>query len=297
MKGSEVITNAKPSKTEDIGRLLISCGDRPGIVSCVSKFLYEKGANIISSDQHTTDPQDGQYFMRVIFQLPNLKNKLNELNQEFLHIAREYEMEYKMYLAEVNKKVAIFVSKEDHCLRELLWQTNWIHMDIKLVISNHPDSKELVESFNIPFYHLPITKDTKEAVEKKQLELLNECNVDLIILARYMQILSPNFISHHSGKIINIHHSFLPAFIGANPYKSAYDRGVKIIGATAHYVTNNLDEGPIIEQDVERVFHKDSANELKRIGSHIERIVLARAVSWHIDDKILTFNNKTIVFR
>ncbi|OIJ11230.1 formyltetrahydrofolate deformylase [Anaerobacillus alkalilacustris] len=293
----EVINNATESKNKNIGRLLISCVDRPGIVSCVSNFLFEKGANIVTSDQHTTDPQEGQFFMRVVFHLSDLKNNLDNLKQDFLHIARDYDMQFEMYLAEVKKKVAIFVSKEDHCLRELLWQSNTLDMDVKLVISNHNDSKELVESYNIPFYHLPVAKDKKNEIEAKQLEILKENDIDLIILARYMQILTPNFISHHPDRIINIHHSFLPAFIGANPYQSAYERGVKIIGATAHYVTNDLDEGPIIEQDVERVYHSDHAKELKRIGSHIERIVLARAVSWHLDDKILTFNNKTIVFR
>jgi formyltetrahydrofolate deformylase len=293
----EVNHSTQQSRYENKGRLLISCVDKPGIVSRVSRFLFEKGANIVSSNQHTTDPQEGQFFMRVVFELPGLKDKLEELKQDFQEITNEFEMQWEIHLAERKKKAAIFVSKEDHCLRELLWQSNTLHFDIKVVISNHPDSKELVESYNIPFIHLPVTKDTKGAVEQKQIDILKEFDVDLIILARYMQILTPAFVSHFPDQIINIHHSFLPAFIGANPYKRAYDRGVKIIGATAHYVTNDLDEGPIIEQDVQRVNHSDSADELKRIGSHIERIVLARAVSWHLDDKILTFNNKTIVFR
>lgn len=235
--------------------------------------------------------------MRVVFQLPNLKIELDDLKQEFLAIANDYDMQWDIHLAEYKKKTAIFVSKEDHCLRELLWQSNTLRADIQCVISNHLDAKELVESYNIPFYYLPVTKETKQEVEANQIEILQKYDVDLIVLARYMQILSPDFVSMYKDQIINIHHSFLPAFIGANPYQNAYKRGVKIIGATAHYVTNDLDEGPIIEQDVERVHHSDCAAELKRIGSHIERIVLARAVSWHLDDKILTYHNKTVVFR
>lgn len=293
MKNREV----NSSNYENIGRLLISCVDKPGIVACVSNFLYIKGANIVTSDQHTTDPQEGQFFMRVVFHLPNLKDELDQMKQDFIAIANDYEMQWEIHLAEYKKKTAIFVSKEDHCLRELLWQANTLRADIQCVISNHLDAKELVESYNIPFYYLPVTKETKKEVEAKQIEILQTYDIDLIVLARYMQILSPDFVSHYKDQIINIHHSFLPAFIGANPYQNAYKRGVKIIGATAHYVTNDLDEGPIIEQDVERVYHSDCAAELKRIGSHIERIVLARAVSWHLDDKILTYHNKTVVFR
>ncbi len=196
------------------------------------------------------------------------------------------------------KRVAIFVSKELHCLHELIWewQTGNLMAEIAVVISNHEEARELVERLNIPFHYMKANKDIRAEVEKKQLELLEQYDVDVIVLARYMQILTPDFVSAHPNRIINIHHSFLPAFIGANPYKRAYERGVKLIGATSHYVTNDLDEGPIIEQDIERVDHRDNAEALKNIGRTIERSVLARAVKWHLEDRVIVHENKTIVF-
>lgn len=206
-------------------------------------------------------------------------------------------MEWNIYHAVRKKRLAIFVSKEDHCLVELLWQ--WqagdLDADIALVVSNHLDMKEYVESFGIPYHHIPVTADTKPQAEQRQLDVIGD-DIDVIILARYMQIISPTFIEHYRNRIINIHHSFLPAFVGGKPYAQAYNRGVKIIGATAHYVTEELDGGPIIEQDVQRVSHRDDVNELKRIGRTIERVVLARAVKWHVEDRILVHNNKTVVF-
>lgn len=207
-------------------------------------------------------------------------------------------MTWSLTLASELKRVAIFVSKELHCLHELIWewQTGNLMAEIAVVISNHEEARELVERLNIPFHYMKANKDIRAEVEKKQLELLEQYDVDVIVLARYMQILTPDFVSAHPNRIINIHHSFLPAFIGANPYKRAYERGVKLIGATSHYVTNDLDEGPIIEQDIERVDHRDNAEALKNIGRTIERSVLARAVKWHLEDRVIVHENKTIVF-
>lgn len=278
-------------------RMLISCPDGPGIVAAVSQFLNQHGANIVQSDQYTMDPAGGMFFMRVEFDLPELEAKLPQLKQEFEEVASKFTMNWQIFNASRKKRLAIFVSKEDHCLVELLWQWQAGDLDaeIAMVVSNHLDMKEYVESFDIPYHHIPVTPDTKAEAERKQLEVVGN-DVDVIILARYMQIISPSFIDHYRNRIINIHHSFLPAFIGGNPYAQAYKRGVKIIGATAHYVTEELDGGPIIEQDVQRVSHRDDVSELKRIGRTIERVVLARGVKWHIEDRILVHDNKTVVF-
>jgi formyltetrahydrofolate deformylase len=297
----QVLIQKKAGKTKwkNRARILLSCPDKPGVVAAVSQFLYEKGANIVQSDQYTTDPEGGQLFMRIEFDLPGLHEQLDKIKLDFADTVEPFEMKWEIRTAEKPKRLAIFVSKEDHCLMELLWQwqADALYADIALVISNHPDSKAAVESHGIPFYHLPVTKETKTNIEKQQLELLAHYDIDVIVLARYMQILSSNFVAAYPNRIINIHHSFLPAFIGSNPYARAYERGVKLIGATAHYVTESLDEGPIIEQDVQRVNHRDNADDLKRIGRHVERIALARAVAWHLEDKILTYNNKTVVFQ
>ncbi|CAM3485864.1 formyltetrahydrofolate deformylase [Marinicrinis lubricantis] len=292
---------AYAKKREEIhqnrGRMLISCPDRPGIVAAVSKFFSEQSANIVQSDQYSMDPEGGMFFMRIEFDLDNLANRLEGLKKHFGTIAESFMMDWSMHLAARKKKLAILVSKEDHCLLELLWQ--WqagdLYADIEMVISNHEDMREQVESFGIPYYYVPVTADTKKEAEQKHLELISG-KVDTIILARYMQIISPYFLQHYPNQIINIHHSFLPAFVGGKPYAQAYNRGVKLIGATAHYVTEELDGGPIIEQDVQRVSHRDNVDELKRIGRHIERIVLARAVKWHVEDRILVYQNKTVVF-
>ncbi|MGG4502111.1 formyltetrahydrofolate deformylase [Paenibacillus polymyxa] len=289
--------NSTVSTHENRARMLVSCPDGPGIVATVSRFLYEHGANIVQSDQYTMDPSGGMFFMRIEFDLPNLSAAQSQLEQDFVAVAEQFRMEWTISAVSRKKKLAIFVSKEDHCLVELLWQ--WqagdLDADISLVVSNHPDMKEYVESFGIPYYHIPVTADTKPEAERRQLEVIGE-EIDVIILARYMQIISPKFIEHYRNRIINIHHSFLPAFVGGKPYAQAYNRGVKIIGATAHYVTEELDGGPIIEQDVQRVSHGDDVNELKRIGRTIERVVLARAVKWHTEDRILVHENKTVVF-
>ncbi|WP_410513883.1 formyltetrahydrofolate deformylase [Paenibacillus sp. BR2-3] len=278
-------------------RMLISCPDGPGIVAAVSDFLYQHGANIVQSDQYTMDPDGGMFFMRVEFDLPELEQRLEEIRSLFGGIAERFQMDWQIFNVSHKKRLAIFVSKEDHCLVELLWQWQAGDLDaeIALVVSNHTDMKAYVESFGIPFYHIPVTADTKKEAEQRQLEVIGN-EIDVIILARYMQIISPSFIEHYRHRIINIHHSFLPAFVGGKPYAQAYQRGVKIIGATAHYVTEELDGGPIIEQDVQRVSHSDDVTELKRIGRTIERVVLARAVKWHIEDRILVHHNKTVVF-
>ncbi|MDQ0226640.1 formyltetrahydrofolate deformylase [Metabacillus niabensis] len=285
-------------KNKNRGRLLVSCPDQPGIVAAISKFLFSHNANIIESSQYSTNPENGMFFIRIEFECPGLKDKAKEIEEQFTEIASQFDMEWKLTHVYQIKKAAIFVSKELHCLLELLWewQSGDLMADIALVISNHEEARDVVEGLNIPFYYIPANKDIREQVEEKQLQLLKEYEIDVIVLARYMQILTPKFVAENPNKIINIHHSFLPAFIGARPYERAYGRGVKLIGATSHYVTNDLDEGPIIEQDISRVDHRDNVDSLKKIGRSVERSVLARAVKWHLEDRIIVHQNKTIVF-
>jgi formyltetrahydrofolate deformylase len=278
--------------------MLIACPDQPGIVAAVSRFLHEHGANIVQSDQYTMDPEGGMFFIRIEFDLNELERRLDSLELDFANVvAAKFQMDWSVSRASQIKRLAVLVSKEDHCMRELLWQ--WqagdLNAEIAMVISNHQDMRPLVESFGIPFHYVPVTAETKQEAERQHMELIQD-KADVIVLARYMQIVSAQFITHFANRIINIHHSFLPAFVGGKPYAQAYNRGVKIIGATAHYVTEELDGGPIIEQDVQRVDHRDNVNGLKRIGRHIERIVLARAVAWHAEDRILVHHNKTVVF-
>ncbi|WP_219838685.1 formyltetrahydrofolate deformylase [Paenibacillus sp. R14(2021)] len=290
------LSSQRPNKSQR-ARMLISCPDRSGIVAAVSHFLYEHGANIVQSDQYSMDPGGGMFFIRFEFDLNDLDRELPVLQEDFTRVADRFEMKWHTFRASRKKRLAIFVSKEDHCLLELLWQ--WqagdLDADIAMVVSNHPDMRGLVESFGIPFHHITVTADTKAEAEKQQLEVVTG-KADIVVLARYMQIISPKFIEQFPNRIINIHHSFLPAFVGGKPYAQAYQRGVKIIGATAHYVTEELDGGPIIEQDVQRVSHRDDVDNLKRIGRTIERVVLARAVKWHVEDRILVHQNKTVVF-
>lgn len=285
-------------KKASTARLLISCLDKPGIVVAVSQCLHNHGANILGSSQHTTNPYRGKFFMRMVFDLDNLNLARSTFEQNFKEIAAKFAMNWFITYSNERKRMAIMVSKYEHCFLELLWrhERGELDVDIPLIISNHQTLKNLANSFNIPYYYLPVTKENKSTQEKQVLEILQEQQIDFIVLARYMQILSPNFVAHYPKNIINIHHSFLPAFIGANPYKKAYERGVKLIGATAHYVTNNLDEGPIIEQDVERVSHRNNLQDLKHIGRDIERRVLVKAVAAHIEDRIIVSENKTVVF-
>ena len=293
----EVLQKYRDSR-KNRGRLLINCADQHGIVAAVSKYLFDNGANIIESNQYTTDPEGGNFFMRIEFECPDLLTKKEELKNEFNEIADKFSIEWDLSPIYTLKKTAIFVSKELHCLHELLWewQNGDLLTDLALVISNHEEARGIVESLGIPFVYLPASKENRQEVEKQQLQLLKDYEIDLIILARYMQILTPSFVEAYPRKIINIHHSFLPAFIGARPYDRAYHRGVKIIGATSHYVTNDLDEGPIIEQDILRVNHRHQIEDLKKSGRTIERSVLARAVKWHLEDRIIVHGNKTIVF-
>ena len=267
------------------GRLLINCPDRHGIVAAVAGFLAESGANIISSDQHSTDPEGGEFFMRMEFHLEH-----GDL-EGFDEIAARFDMEYTLHDASVPKRMAVLVSREDHCLVDLLWRHRRGELDatIPFVASNHPDWATDVEGFGLPYHHVPFPNEP-------ELISLLQGQCDFIVLARYMRILSGDFLAAVGVPIINIHHSFLPAFAGASPYQRAFERGVKIIGATAHYVTEELDAGPIIEQDVARVSHREQAETMVRLGRDIERTVLARAVKWHLEDRVLVHGNRTVVF-
>lgn len=286
------------TRPETTARLLVRCPDRPGIVASVSSFLYNHGANITALDQHSTDPEGGVFFLRLEFQTPHLDLSRPVLERSFADaVASRFEMDWRISFAADVKKMAILVSRYDHALLELLWRVerDELPAEIMMVVSNHPDLEESVARFGIPYYHVPMRKDAKNEGEARMVELLGD-DVDAVVLARYMQILSESFVNRYQNRIINIHHSFLPAFVGARPYRQAYDRGVKLIGATAHYVTHELDMGPIIDQDVIRVSHRQGPEELKRLGRDIERTVLARAVLWHLEDRLLVHENKTVVF-
>lgn len=282
----------------DHGRLLMSCQDGPGIVASVTAFLHSRGANIVHADQNSTDPEGGSFFQRIVFHLPGLLDQLSQLRREFeWEVAGRFGMVFQLNPGEVPKRVALFVSKLDHCLLDLLWRWRRGELPIEIVqvVSNHPDLEKDVADFDVPYAHIPVTKDTKAEAEQQHLELLED-RVDLVVLARYMQVLSGDFLERVGVPAINIHHSFLPAFAGAGPYDQAKRRGVKLVGATAHYVTEDLDEGPIIEQDVARISHRQSVRELARRGADIERVVLARAVEAHCEDRVLLNDTTTIVF-
>jgi formyltetrahydrofolate deformylase len=293
-----------PSPAPPITRLTIACPDQPGIVAATSRFLTDAGANIVHSDQHTTDPRGGTFFMRMEFDLALTREQRAELETRFAReVGEPLAMQWRMWDASEPKRVAILVSREDHCLLDLLWRRRrgQLQMDVRLVASNHPDLRADVESFGVPYAHVPVEAEHKDDAERELLELLLAERVDLVILARYMQILSAGFLGRlsvdgASVPLINIHHSFLPAFAGAAPYAQAKQRGVKLIGATAHYVTEGLDEGPIIDQDTVRVSHRDDVPALIRLGSDIERTVLARAVQWHCEDRVLRAGETTVVF-
>ena len=278
--------------------LLIRCADRPGIVAAVSTFLFRHGANVVDLDQHSTEEVPATYFMRLEFQTEGLDAPLDRLGRMFGdEVGDRMEMEWRLGSHADRRRVALLVSRQDHALLDLLW--NWrrgdLRADIPVVISNHPDLRSAVEAFGVPFLHVPNHRDGRPAAEARMLEVL-EGKADVVVLARYMQVLSAGFVDRFPGRVINIHHSFLPAFAGADPYRQAYERGVKIVGATAHYVTADLDAGPIIDQDVARVSHRDSVDDLKALGRDLERRVLFRAVRWHCEDRILVHGNKTIVF-
>ncbi|MEL6461722.1 MAG: formyltetrahydrofolate deformylase [Cyanobacteria bacterium J06621_15] len=276
--------------------LLISCPDQQGLVAKIANFIYSNGGNIIHADQHT-DFESGLFLTRIEWLLDNFNLPKELIAPAFNSIAQPLEAKWELHFSDSIPRLAIWVSKQDHCLLDLLWRhrAKEFLAEIPLILSNHPNLKEIAEQFNIDFHYIPITKDTKIEQEKKQLEILADYKIDLVVLAKYMQILSNNFVTQFP-RIINIHHSFLPAFVGANPYHKAYERGVKIIGATSHYVTADLDAGPIIEQDVVRVSHRDTVDDLIRKGKDLERIVLARAVRLHLKNRVLVYGNRTVVF-
>ncbi|THD02160.1 formyltetrahydrofolate deformylase [Panacagrimonas perspica] len=283
---------------ETTARLLITCPDRPGIVSAVTTFLYHHGANVTELDQHSSDAHGGRFFLRLEFQTPALDLSSEAMSRAFGEVVGErFAMDWRMNFAANRPRMVLLVSKHDHALLELLWRWSRgeLRVDIPLVISNHPDLRGAVEGFGVRFEHVPFTQDTQVAAEARILELCRD-SADFLVLARFMRILSPDLVAQYPHRIINIHHSFLPAFVGADPYQQAYVKGVKIIGATAHYVTAELDQGPIIEQDVARVSHRMSIEELKRLGRDLERQVLARAVRWQVEDRILLDGSKTVVF-
>ncbi|GAA2652861.1 formyltetrahydrofolate deformylase [Paractinoplanes durhamensis] len=278
--------------------LIVHGSDRTGIVAAVGAVLGKHQANIVSLDQYSDDPLGGAFFQRTVFSLNNLKAALPQIDRDLkTALAKGFDLEYRLRDLSIPQRVAIFASKADHCLLDLLWRHRRgdLPVSIAMVISNHPDTADEVRAFGIPFFHVPSAGPDKSAAEAEHLRLLRG-NVDFVVLARYMQILSGEFIARLGVPIINIHHSFLPAFIGAGPYTKAKERGVKLVGATAHYVTEDLDEGPIIEQDVVRVSHADSVVDLQRRGADVERAVLSRAVQWHSEDRVIRHDNHTIVF-
>ncbi|TNJ42855.1 formyltetrahydrofolate deformylase [Tamlana fucoidanivorans] len=278
--------------------ILIHCKDRPNIIASITNFIAKKGGNIVYIDQYV-DREQNIFFMRLESEFSTDDFSTIDFKLDFKNdLAETFKMKWRIYSSEKKPKMALFISKYDHCLYDLLGRYNSgeLNLEIPFIISNHSDLKPIADNFNIPFYHIPVTKTTKEKAENKQLELLQKHSIDFIVLARYMQIVSSKLISQYPNKIINIHHSFLPAFVGAKPYHSAYKRGVKIIGATSHYVTEELDAGPIIEQDVTRVSHTHKITDLIAKGRDLEKVVLANAVKLHADRKVMVYNNKTVIF-
>ncbi|MFO0705385.1 MAG: formyltetrahydrofolate deformylase [Nitrospira sp.] len=277
--------------------LLIHCKDRKGIVARVSSFIHDFGGNILDSDHHT-DEDTNDFLMRMEFATEGLQIPPDDIGTAFGPIAKVFEMRYEIHRSTQRTRVGMLVSKQDHCLADLLQRhrRDELHIDVPVIVSNHDACASWADLFKIPFVVLPVTKETKPQQEQQVLSVLKQHQVELVVMARYMQILSASFLAQVGCPVINIHHSFLPAFIGANPYRQAYDRGVKIIGATAHYATEDLDEGPIIEQDVIRVGHRDTVEDLVRKGRDLEEVVLARAVRRHIEHRVLVYGRKTVVF-
>ena len=279
-------------------KLLLHCPDKPGILAEVTDFITVNKGNIIYLDQYV-DHVENIFFMRIEWELKDFLVPQEKIEDYFRTLyGQKYEMDFRLYFSDVKPRMAIFVSKLSHCLFDILarYTAGEWNVEIPLIISNHPDLQHVAERFGIPFYLFPITKETKEEQERKEMELLAKHNITFIVLARYMQVISEQMINAYPNKIINIHHSFLPAFVGAKPYHAAFQRGVKIIGATSHYVTTELDAGPIIEQDVVRITHKDAIEDLVNKGKHLEKIVLSRAVQKHIERKVLAYKNKTVIF-
>jgi formyltetrahydrofolate deformylase len=277
--------------------LLLSCADQKGLVASVADFVYRHDGNIVHADEHT-DFEQGVFLQRVEWDLEGFRIPADQIAERFRPVAERFGMQWELRLSSRVPRVALFVSRLDHCLVDLLWRwrSRELVAEVPLVVSNHEDLRAVAESFGVPYHVHPITPATKPEEETRIAARLREAGVDLLVLARYMQVLSPSFVSGWPHRIINIHHSFLPAFAGARPYHQAYDRGVKVIGATAHYVTDALDEGPIIEQDVARVSHRDTVEDMVRKGRDLERVVLARAVGLHLRNRVLVYGRKTVVF-
>jgi formyltetrahydrofolate deformylase len=277
--------------------LLVQCPDRKGLDATIAEFIYRYDGNILHFEQHQAG-EERYYLARVEWDLEGFRLDLDDFEGAFGPIAHKFGMNWCLRLGDYRPRVAIFVSKYDHCLVDLLYRqrSGELACEFVLIVSNHPDNKKHADFYSVPFQLIPVTKENKADAEARQIELLYQHKVDLVVLARYMQVLSTDFITRYTQPIINIHHSFLPAFVGAKPYHQAYDRGVKLTGATAHYVTEVLDDGPIIEQGVVRISHRDSQEDLVEKGRDVEKVVLSRAVRWHIENRILLYGNKTIIF-
>ncbi|MFR9619668.1 MAG: formyltetrahydrofolate deformylase [Rikenellaceae bacterium] len=285
-------------QTNPTAILLMHCPDREGIIAIASNFITKRGGNVINLDQHV-DREEGVFFMRLEWDLTNFTVARADIRGLIERIfTQRYGVSFELYFSDEKPRMAIFVSKMSHCLYDLLarYTAGELNVDIPMIVSNHPDMESAAKRFDIPYYYIPITKETKAEQERKTLELLHEKGVDFVVLARYMQIISPEFITHYPNNIINIHHSFLPAFVGAKPYHAAHARGVKLIGATSHYVTSDLDAGPIIEQNITRISHRDTVESLVSKGRDLEKIVLSQAVEKHISRMILSYKNKTVIF-
>jgi formyltetrahydrofolate deformylase len=277
--------------------LLINCPDQKGINAAVADFIFRNNGNIVHADEHQ-DAEEKLFLMRVEWELEGFKIAASDFERHFTSLAKRFGMQWRLALSSFKPRTAIFVSQHDHCLVDLLYRhrTGELSCEIPLIVSNHPDAQRDAEFHGIPFHMIPVWPEAKAAAESTQLDLLRVARIDLVVLARYMQILSPEFVRQYPQRIINIHHSFLPAFVGAKPHRQAYQRGVKLIGATAHYVTETLDDGPIIEQDVARISHRDAVDDLAQKGRDLEKIVLSRAVRWHLENRILVYGKKTVIF-
>jgi formyltetrahydrofolate deformylase len=286
----------RDERLADVGRLVVRCPDRPGIVAVLSRLLADAGANIVESQQHSSDPVGGTFTLRLEFVLADLATQRQHLEGALQLLAGQWGMTWRLTEAAHRPTIAVFVSRADHVLQELIYRVRAgdLRADLTAVVSNHPDLEPVARAAGIPFHHVPVTPETRPDAEVRALEIIGDA--DLVVLARYMQIVSPDFCGRFPERLINIHHSFLPAFVGANPYQAAHDRGVKLIGATAHYVTPELDAGPIIEQEVARVDHRATVEDMRRVGRYVERQVLAQAVTWHVEDRVIVEGDRTIVF-
>lgn len=286
-----------PAQLADTATILVSCPDRRGLVAALGQLLYGHGANILSADQHT-DPAANMFFQRIVVDLREMHADRTTLEHAVAEVAQRFQMRYRVAYGDHVKRVALMVSKTDHCLHDLVLRkrAGELSCEIPLIVSNHPDLEPIARGYGIPFHVFSVADGNKREQEEQMLALFTEQRVDLVVLARYMQIVSAEFCARYAERAINIHHSFLPAFVGGKPYHQAHERGVKVVGATAHYVTEDLDEGPIIEQDVMRTSHRDSVDDLIRKGRDLERVVLSRAVRYHVEDRVLVSGHKTVVF-